>query len=114
MSLYKIGKGNGGLPVDRTAAWVDTQLAAGHPALVAWMGDPKGEEGRLRQTGTVLLFVEAGMIKCCATDRESGCKVFLAAEGLYGLLLLLEEGLCDGSLDWRLPRPEPIGKSRRG
>ncbi len=60
--------------------------------------------GEKRQTASLLLFVEGGKLKACLSDRDTGRVAFVAASSWIEVMDVLEGGLRDGSLDWRMSR----------
>lgn len=94
------GRGTGG------PDWVDPAFARAHPALAGWLGETVDDSGKARETGTLLLFVDGGLLKCCLRDRTTGYVAFVSAGTLEALLGALEDGLRDGDLDWRESREQ--------
>jgi hypothetical protein len=93
--------------------WRDDVFAGSYPALAGWLGETVTEEGAVRQTGTILLFVEGSWVKCCLTDRQSGWRCFLSAVSFEDLLTAADGGLAAGSLDWRPSKPLAGGRPAR-
>lgn len=92
--------------------WHDADLAKRLPGLLGWMGEVTDEAGHARQTGTLLLFAEAGMLKACLKDRQEGLMCFITASTLAGILEIADEGLRTGGLDWRVQRDVKPGGRR--
>lgn len=72
-----------------------------YPALVEYLDLDRFDDGRPRATSTLLVFVDAGVLKACLNDRQMGEVAFVSAASFEGLLEALEKGLAEGSLDWR-------------
>lgn len=79
----------------------DSQFQVACPMLWEWLTDDTWEGGGVRQTATLLVFVEAGRWKGCLNDRDSGRSCFLSAETPEDLLRAFEAGLDASSLEWR-------------
>lgn len=86
-------------------------LAKKAPTLLAMLQDTKYDDGSARQTSTLLIFVEAGMVKGCLNDREIGQTLWATGDSLEGLLTGLEARLAKGTGEWR---PGGQGKGKRG
>jgi hypothetical protein len=82
----------------------DRWWVAEYPALAEHLGCPRWPDGAVRETTTILLFVEAGAWKACINDRAEGMVAFVAAGGPRTLLERVEKGLVEGTLDWRPQR----------
>lgn len=65
----------------------------------------------LRQPGSIQVFVEGGKFKARLKDREEKVYCFVSASSLDDLLLAVNAGLEDGSLDWR---PDTEGQFVKG
>ena len=61
-------------------------------------------DGKSRVTGTVMIFVEAGVWKAWCHDRDASMGSFTSADSLESLLCKLNAGFEDGQLDWRPDR----------
>jgi hypothetical protein len=111
MGLYKgPGKSSGsGLP--SPIQWPDPEFSVLFPALYGWMSDLVDEEGQSREGGTLLIFVEAGWIKACLHDRDTGFVAFCSAGSFQELLGAADGGLASGRLDWRAKRAD-AGQNR--
>lgn len=83
----------------------DSLLVRRAPMLYAMMTDDKWDDGDARETSTLTLFVDAGMLKAVLNDRALSRTAFASSATLEGLLDALEEGLEADSLDWRV-KPE--------
>lgn len=104
----KGGDGNGKpAPVPSTCA-----LMSKYAALTEFLVLSEWEDGSGRETGTLLLCVDAGCVKAWLNDRDGGRSAWLSSGSLTGLLDALESGLRDGDLEWRVAK-RPQGKSAR-
>lgn len=79
-------------------------MAVLYPALVEFLGATEWAPGESRETGTVMFFSDAGLIKCCLTDRAQSLVAFMTALNWTELLEAIEEGLVSGRIDWRVRR----------
>jgi hypothetical protein len=75
------------------------------PALVEYLLSDKWDDGKVRVTSTLLLFVDQGEWKACLNDRDGGRVAFVTAGTVAGLLGALEEQLQAGSAEWRASKP---------
>lgn len=90
----------------------DSPWVQAYPHLFEFLVDTRWEDGTERETGTLLLFAEAGRLKACLNDRALGRSVFLSAESLESLFSALQAGLADESLDWRSKAARTPSKGR--
>lgn len=65
-----------------------------------WM-DSKWDDGSVRETSTVSLFVEEGMFKAALNDRDLRRSAYVSGDSIEDVLLKLELGLEGDTLDWR-------------
>jgi len=89
----------------------DAVFEKAYPALFEFLSATEWDTDIDRTTGTLLLFCEEGMFKCCLNDRDGCLKTFMAAESFEALLQSVNNGLIRGSLDWRREKqPQRRGK----
>lgn len=86
-------------------AWV-----ASHPALHEYMSLPRWADGSVRETATLIIFVDDLVYKACLNDRATGKVGFVTAATPLTLFELLEERLQTDSMDWRAAK---VNKGRR-
>jgi hypothetical protein len=91
---------DGGEPQAGGGSWVKP-----FPALVEFLTLPKWEDGAVRATGTILVFIEDGIWKGCLRDRDQSLVAFVAAPTPEGILAAADKGLRGNDLDWRAQRP---------
>lgn len=72
-----------------------------YPFLWEFLTVTRFEDGSPRQAGTLLLFVDQGVLKGCLSDREYGEVAFCSASDPDMLLMRLEDGLQLQCLEWR-------------
>lgn len=100
----------GAKPADR---FVDDALAALYPALWEYLSVSAFEGGEVRQTSTLLLFTEDGLVKACLKDRELERTAWMSASSLSGVLSLLNEALEGDVAEWRVHRLPAKGKEKK-
>lgn len=81
--------------------WRDATFEGKHPFLAGFLAETKWEDGTARETGTVLVFCDDGVLKCCLNDRDQKRVCFLTASTWDGLVGKVEEGLEEGTHEWR-------------
>jgi len=65
-----------------------------------------------RETGTILIFCEDGLIKACLIDRDNERTAFVSSgAGLKGILERADKGIREDKLDWRRKRS---GEGKKG
>lgn len=83
----------------------DSPLARSYPALWEFLTLEKWDDGTSRVTGTVRLFAEDGLVKCCANDRDGVGRVcWFSGEALEDVLASLDNALATGEGEWRLDK----------
>jgi len=97
--LQEPGK-NGAGPTTGDALNVDS-FGAAFPALWEFMCLDRWENGKSRVAGSLTLFVEAGMVKCCVNDKDRRMMSFVGASGLVAVLEEVELQLEESRLSWR-------------
>lgn len=95
---------NGSSRAPAESPWQDKDFEARYPHLMSHLCDEKWDDGTARDTSTLLFFVDGGVLKCCLNDRSSGRVCFKTAATMTTLLLALESGLEEDSLEWRAKR----------
>jgi hypothetical protein len=81
--------------------WVDPEFKSTYPNLHSFMSDTCYAEGAVRLTGSMSLFVMTGALKCCVTDKDRNVIAFVTAPTLDELLQLVDDGICNDSLEWK-------------
>lgn len=89
---------------DKVERWVDAEFERDWPYLAAFLKDTQWDDGSLRETGTMLLFVQEGYLKCCLNDRAMNRSAFVTAVSIDCLFDLVEAGLETDKLEWRQRR----------
>jgi hypothetical protein len=87
----------------------DDDLAIAYPGIWEHLAMTRYPDGSPRVLSTVTLFVDAGLVKACLNDRDQGLTAWASGVSLRAVLLALEAGLCNDTLDWR----QPQGKGKR-
>lgn len=79
----------------------DPGFVEAYPAIAEHLCCMAYEDGTKRQTSTVTLFVESGMLKMSLNDREEGRSLYVSSETFLGVVELLEVALMADSPPWR-------------
>lgn len=102
MALPSISKKSNSTPgVGKVEPWKDSGFEQQYPHLMAFLLLERHDDGSRRVPGTLLFFCEDGALKACLHDRESSRSVFITGATHGSLMLRLEEGLEEDSLEWR-------------
>lgn len=102
------GSTGGWLPVDH-GEWEKSL-----PTLAAFLFDATYEDGSERQTGTLLLFGQDGLVKCFLNDRDTDSSACLSAKTPGALLMKAEKQLQAGAVEWRGRPPQRKGGGKKG
>lgn len=86
----------------------DPTFEGQYPALFEWLTVDR-LEGVGRQTATLLVFAEGGLLKVCLSDREHDQVCFRSGLTFQAALEGLEAVLANGEPEWR-PRRDPRGR----
>jgi len=84
------------IPLLTKADW-----SAKYPQLVTYLTQTEWEDGKRRQTATLLFFVEGGRLRVCLNDRDCNRSCFLTVASMDDALEALENGLFEDTLTWR-------------
>jgi len=71
------------------------------PALVEFLSAGVWDDGGKRETGTVMLMVDAGSWKAWIHDRDAKRSCFVTSATPEGLLGVVEDVLANGAGEWR-------------
>jgi len=90
--------------------WGDDEFLQDHPNLADHLRSVKYEDGVARQTSTLMLFSDNGTLKLCLNDRDNARSVFVSGQNIMEAFELLEKGLRESSLDWKMKGNRPGGQ----
>jgi hypothetical protein len=82
----------------------DVKFAGAYPTLYDYLTQVQWPDNTPRQTGSVLIFVDGGMVKGMLRDREMGVCCWVASDTLSNLFAVLEAAVRDPKTDWRVDR----------
>jgi hypothetical protein len=95
--------GAGTLPVDPQGGGWLMKVA---PTAWEFLTHETWEDGSPRQTGTLMLLSEDGLLKAWVHDREFSRSVWVSGSTLETLLKALEKALAGEATPWRRDRPQ--------
>lgn len=76
-------------------------LLGPYPAIWEYLSETAWESGKTRETSTLLIFIEDGLVKCCLRDRAAGRTTWSSGEVLEDVLAGLNMVLEKGTAEWR-------------
>jgi hypothetical protein len=82
----------------------DSDFSAMLPNLCEHLILTEYADGTPRQTSTLLIFIDHGVLKLCLSDREIGRTCFVTGKTFEEALKNLDKGLGDDTVDWRTKR----------
>jgi len=91
----------GGEPGEASGGLGQCDLLDAMPGLREMLTSERFPDGSKRTVATLLLFVEAGILKACLNDRDQGCTAWASGASVRDCLAALESGLQGDSLQWR-------------
>lgn len=89
------GASGAGGPIQPCPFWKD------FPALWEYMSSGSYPDGSPRQTSSLTVFIEDGLIKLCLSDRDNSQTAWGASDEFEDALLGLEKALAGGVVQWR-------------
>jgi hypothetical protein len=81
-------------------------LGVAYPAVWCELTCDHWEDGSARETSSLTLFLQEGLLKGCLRDRGNDRVTFVSGDSLERVLQALEDGLSTDSLDWRRDREQ--------
>jgi len=83
------------------------------PNLFAYLTDDMWEDGTERETSTLLIFEDGGVLKAWLNDRALHRSLWVAGATLQGLLDALNEAVVDPAAGWRATQQRDPKKGGR-
>lgn len=80
---------------------VACKISEKHPDLVEWLTAGTWPDGEARVPGTMLVFAEDGLWKCCLHDRAQSLSCFVSGKTLTECLGAAERACGEGQGEWR-------------
>jgi len=96
-----------------TVEFSDDAFRARFPTLYEYLTCSEWEDGSHRETATLLLFLDSGVLKACINDRAMGRNMFVAGSSLQGALAAAEEALRSENPGWRVFKAQVQTKGRK-
>lgn len=109
MKRPNVSGGASGRPFD----WESDSVLSLYPNLCEFLFDGVWEDGSARVPGTLLLFVQDGVLKGCCNDKALGRVLFVSGANLTVLLDACDDLVASDVADWRVSSP-PAGRGGRG
>lgn len=91
----------------------DHKFASDYPILWSYLTQNKWQDGSPRQTSSLLLFADDGILKGMLRDRDAGLCLWVAGATVSGLFDALEAAVSDSKADWRQDRQLKGDTARR-
>jgi hypothetical protein len=89
------------------------ELSSRFPVLWSHLTHVEWAKDVPRETSSLLVFFQDGMLKGMVRDKDAGLCLWMASGSLGGLLDALEAGLCDPQAEWRIDRQAEGAKAKR-
>lgn len=89
---------------------IDAGFRKKYPTLLAYLSDETWDDGTDRETSTITIRVDGGLLQVSVNDRALRQSVYCTSQGLHEALGLLEEALVKGTVTWR---PWSGGKGKK-
>jgi len=82
--------------------FADRQFAKDYPTLNEMLTATQYGDNQPRQTSTVLIFCENGVLRLCLNDRDNSRSAFFTAETISDVFHAVEDALAANRVDWRM------------
>lgn len=92
-------------------AFVDDDFAGKYPILAQFMCAIVDDDGKTRQTSTVNIFVEMGVVKASLRERDHALTLWVTSGSVEGIFEALEDALNKNPPEWRAQAQD--GTTRR-
>lgn len=80
---------------------IDPEMREKFPTLVEHLGDEAWEDGSTRETSTITIFLENGMVKMALNDRDGQRSLYITCSRWKDAMNALEKAAAAPSADWR-------------
>lgn len=91
----------------------DPEWTVLYPTLFEHLTQTVWGDGTVRQTSSLSLFTDGGVVKCVLKDREAGLCLWAASKTFQELFGVVEALLNDPAAEWRADRQLPGQKATR-
>lgn len=95
------------------AGVVDLDFSNSHPVLFSYLTQRKWPDGTPRQTSSLTMFEDSGVMKAVLKDRDAGLCLWASSPTIARLYDVLEALLCDPDAEWRTERTTGSGQASR-
>lgn len=96
--------------------WIDPEFVEAYPSLKAFLFDRQYSNGKNRVTGSISIFTKMGCLTAAINDNDRGYSAFVNAGTWVELLFIIDQGILNDSLDWKVSsfrRPQNSGGSQQ-
>lgn len=106
-------------PANRKVAGISAELPRDvravkeYPLLWDHLSQRKWADGSPRQTSSLMIFEQDGVLKAMLRDKDAGLCLWVASKSLYGVLGALEAALGDPEAEWRVDRQAEGQQAKR-
>lgn len=90
--------------------WANDEFHDEYPNITAFLNDVFWESGMPRVPGTITFFTQVGVLKATVNDRARNVTAYPTAPTWGELLVAIDKGIGDDSLDWKGKKPDPADK----
>ena len=113
--VWKMLKRSQFAPPVETGGFVPSRdaLSRDFPNLWDFLTQSAWEDGSRRETGSMLIFCDDGVIKTMVKDRDRGLCLWLTAPGLHTLFQVADAGVIDPSADWKKDRAYSASRGKK-
>jgi len=80
----------------------DRLFCDSYPVLSEMLTAATYDDNNPRQTSTLLIFTENGILRGCLNDRDNNRSAFFTAETISDLFQVIDNALASNRVDWRI------------
>lgn len=85
--------------------WDDHEFKGDYPNIFAFIHDASYSDGSTRLTGSLTLFCKMGCLTIAVNDNDRKLVAYVSARSVAEAYTLVDEGICNDSLEWRARSP---------
>lgn len=94
----------------RPTLFVDEEMSAEYPEMLAFLAEEKWSDGTNRLRGNIMLVIEGSYMKAWIHDKDGARSGWVSGGSFRDVLAAAELALSRGQLDWRPDKREGHGR----
>jgi len=94
----------------RPTLFVDEEMAAEWPEMLAFLSEERWDDGTFRKRGNVMFVIEGCYMKAWIHDKDGARSGWVSGSSFRDVLKAVESALSTGTLDWRPDKRDGGGR----